>query len=68
MSTLLLLLLLLLLHGTYRQTHALRPPQAVGPVAVTSLLLGSGLPDLSDFTQPSQVTNSDGECANVSGG
>jgi sulfate transporter 4 len=34
---------------------------AVGPVAVTSLLLGSGLPDLSDFTQPSQVTNADGQ-------
>lgn len=39
----------------------LRPSQAVGPVAVTSLLLGSGLPDLSDFTQPSQVTNAAGE-------
>lgn len=45
----------------------LHPPQAVGPVAVTSLLLGSGLPALSDFTQPSQVTNSDGECASALG-
>lgn len=34
--------------------------QAVGPVAVTSLLLGSGLPGISGFTAPAQVTNTDG--------
>ena len=34
--------------------------QAVGPVAVTSLLLGSGLPGVVGFTQPAQVTNTAG--------
>lgn len=33
---------------------------AVGPVAVTSLLLGSGLPGVSNFHQPSQVIDPSG--------
>jgi sulfate transporter 4 len=33
---------------------------AVGPVAVTSLLLGSGLPGISGFTAPAQVTDTNG--------
>lgn len=45
---------------TPRQLSHVILPQAVGPVAVTSLLLGSGLPGISGFTQPSQVTNAQG--------
>ena len=60
--------LFLLLQGDVHKFLTWRPAQAVGPVAVTSLLLGSGLPDLSDFTQPSQVTNADGEPSNALGG
>ncbi len=37
-----------------------RGAQAVGPVAVTSLLLGSGLPNIADFRAPASVQDSSG--------